>query len=328
MDGSQPRTVKSNYYALHTVELKQRLAAAVPREELRRLHVRRPGKHFLVLVRQILLLVGSTLGLTYTEIPWIWVPLAFIQGFTIFNFTVLLHEVVHGIVFSRPKNRWNRFLGYLYAFPSGISASQFTRWHLDHHAELGSQQGDPKRFHLSPKVNRRWYKLLYFTPALFFIYFRAARHETQTYPNELQQKIRRERNWTLLGHLLVMAAIGWAGGMGVLARTYLIPYFLIFPVAFALNRLGQHYDISPEDPAKWSTLMQGGWFWDFAYLWSNYHLEHHYFPGVPFYNLPQLNRRLQPFYESVGLKPRSYGQLIYRYLLENKRPHTDWAIAP
>ena len=71
-----------------------------------------------------------------------------------------------------------RVLGFLYAVPSGISPSQFTRWHLDHHAELGSDEEDPKRHHLSPKVNARWYKLLYCTPALFPIYFRAARRET------------------------------------------------------------------------------------------------------------------------------------------------------
>ena len=28
--------------------------------------------------------------------------------------------------------------------------------------------------------------------------------------------------------------------------------FFVFPVAFTLNRLGQHYDIDPADPAKWS----------------------------------------------------------------------------
>ena len=49
---------------------------------------------------------------------------------------------------------------------------------LDHHAELGSDVGDPKRHHLSPKRNARWFKLLYATPALFPIYFRAARRET------------------------------------------------------------------------------------------------------------------------------------------------------
>ena len=70
--------------------------------------------------------------------------------------------------------------------------------------------------------------------------------------------------------------------------------FFIFPIAFTLNRLGQHYDIDPTDPAKWGTLMRGHWFWDFAFLNSNYHLEHHYFPGVPFYRLPALQRALVP----------------------------------
>ena len=50
--------------------------------------------------------------------------------------------------------------------------------------------------------------------------------------------------------------------------------------------------IDPSDPAKWSTLMRASWFWDHAFLFSNYHLEHHYFPRVPFYNLPRLHRLL------------------------------------
>mgnify|MGYP003693698379 CR=1 FL=1 len=85
-------------------------------------------------------------------------------------------------------------LGWLYAIPSGISASQFTRWHLDHHAELGSDEDDPKRHHLSPKVNARWYKLLYCTPALFPIYFRAARQrESPPIRADCSARIARER---------------------------------------------------------------------------------------------------------------------------------------
>src|SRR4029077_17662012 len=105
----------------------------------------------------------------------IWIPLAVVQGFTIFNFTVLLHEVLHHLVFEKRHPAAERALALAYAIPSGIAASQFTRWHLDHHAELGSSEDDPKRHYLSPKVNARWYKLLYATPALFPIYFRAAR---------------------------------------------------------------------------------------------------------------------------------------------------------
>jgi fatty acid desaturase len=91
--------------------------------------------------------------------------------------------------------------------------------------------------------------------------------------------------------------------------------FFIFPIAFALNRLGQHYDIDPNDPAKWGTLMRGNWFWDFAFLNSNYHLEHHYFPGVPFYRLPALQKALAPFYEEKKMRWQSYSGLIYGWLI-------------
>jgi fatty acid desaturase len=103
--------------------------------------------------------------------------------------------------------------------------------------------------------------------------------------------------------------------------------FFIFPIAFMLNRLGQHYDIDPTDPAKWGTLMRGHWFWDFAFLNSNYHLEHHYFAGVPFYRLPALQRALEPFYTRHGMRWQTYSGLLYGWLVENRAPHTDWSIS-
>jgi fatty acid desaturase len=98
-------------------------------------------------------------------------------------------------------------------------------------------------------------------------------------------------------------------------------------MAFTLNRLGQHYDIDPDDPAKWGTLMRGNWFWDFAFLNSNYHLEHHYFAGVPFYRLPALQRALAQFYERRRMRWQSYSGLIYGWLVENRAPHTNWSAA-
>ncbi len=107
--------------------------------------------------------------------------------------TTLLHEVVHTSVFTRGTPGWKRALGLLYAITSGISASQFTRWHLDHHDNLGSYEDDPKRHWLSPKRNARWFKLLYCTPALMPIYFRAAAQEARSYPEALRRTITRER---------------------------------------------------------------------------------------------------------------------------------------
>ncbi len=316
----------ASYYSVHAGPLKKELLQYLDRDVLRKLHQRDPWRHFLITVRQFFILVGATLGLIHFKNPLIWIPLAFVQGFTVFNFTVLLHEVVHNTVF-RPgpwSRRWNKFLGYLYAFPSGMSPTQFTRWHLDHHAQLGSEEADPKRHHLSPKKNRRIIKLLYFTPALFPIYFRAARAETATYPEHLQKTIQRERRFAMFFHLICAGLCYGFGGPGVLLRVYLIPVFFIFPIAFGLNRLGQHYNIKPDDPAQWSTLVRSSLWWNFWFLNSNFHLEHHYFPGVPFYHLPKLHRLLQPFYQKKGMKAYGYGELFYRYVIQNCPPHADW----
>ena len=142
---------------------------------MRAFHTRTAWRHLAIAARQFAILGLTTWALISIANPLLWVPLAFVQGLTVFNFTVLLHEVVHHTIFERRRPAAERLLGWLYAVPSGISASQFTRWHLDHHAELGSDEDDPKRHHLSPKRNARWFKLLYATPALFPIYFRAAR---------------------------------------------------------------------------------------------------------------------------------------------------------
>ena len=291
---------------------------------MRELHEKSPARHLIVGARQFALLAVCTWALIRFTHPAIWIPLAIVQGFTVFNFSVLLHEVVHHAVFRSRRPRAERALGLAYATASGLSASQFTRWHLDHHAELGSEEDDPKRHHLSPKINARWYKLLYATPALFPIYFRAARREASTYEPELQAKIKRERLITTLFHLGAIAAIWWGFGLGAALRAHVLPVFFVFPVAFTLNRLGQHYDINPDDPAQWGTLMRGHWFWDFLFLNSNYHLEHHYFPGVPFYRLPRVQRALLPFYASKGMRWMTYGKLVYGWIVENRAPHTNW----
>ena len=317
--------MKQHYFSQHATALRNELADALPVELMRTLHAKSPARHGLVAARQFAILALTTWALIVVTNPFVWIPLLFVQGFTVFNFTVLLHEVVHHTIFERRRPAAERALGWLYAVPSGISASQFTRWHLDHHAELGSDEDDPKRHHLSPKRNARWFKALYCTPALFPIYFRAARTESATYPPDLQKRIALERKVSIAAHLAVLAAIWTLFGFAAALRSYMLPVFFIFPIAFTLNRLGQHYDIDPQDPAKWGTLMRGHWFWDFAFLNSNYHLEHHYFAGVPFYRLPELQRALAPFYERHGMRWRNYSGLLYGWFVENRAPHSNWS---
>lgn len=317
---------KNRFYYKNTKDFRRELRDSIPRDVLRSLHRCSPIKHFVIVIRQCLIAASAVFGILAFESVLIWLPCSITLGFVIFDFSILLHEVIHNAVFKKRRPGWNAVLGWLYALPCGLSRSQFTRWHLDHHQELGSSHNDPKRAHLTPKKVKRWYKFLYMTPALFPIYFRAAVKELKSYTPELQRTIRMERRITLSAHFIVMTFILAGGGVWMFFQLYAIPYFFVFPVAFTINRLGQHYNINPNDAAQWSTLMKGSFFWDHVYLYSNYHLEHHYFPGVPFYNLPKLQMLLQPIYNRHKMKPQTYSRLLYGWFIENRVPHTNWSL--
>src|SRR5215212_11356214 len=197
----------ASYYSEHAGELKRDLAREIPVDALRELHRKRPLLHALIALANFAALIGSGAAIVQLDRWYLWLPFAFAAGFAVFNCTVLLHEVVHRAILEKSSERGYRILGLLYAIPSGISSSQFTRWHLDHHAGLGSDLEDPKRHYLSPKINARWLKVLYFTPALFPIYFRAAAQETPAYEPELRARVNRERLFSIGFQLAVLAAI-------------------------------------------------------------------------------------------------------------------------
>lgn len=308
-------------------DVRRQVSEHLDAEVLRQLHRRSAVAHLLVALRQVVVLGLAVWAiLAHGEHAWVWIPASIVIGVVVFSLTVLLHEVVHRVVFERERPRLTRLLGHLYAMPSGLSQSQFHRWHLDHHDHLGSSRDDPKRAHLSPKKNARWLKALYFTPALFPIYFRAARCAQAGYPPELRARIRRERLVAIGFHLALPTTLWLTLGPAAALKLHLVPVFLVFPVVFALNRLGQHYDFVPEDPVRWgSVLRPSPFFWDQVFLWSNYHLEHHYFPKVPFYRLRALHRALGPFFDAHDVPRRTYAGLLCDWLVRNRVPHTNWS---
>lgn len=312
------------YYAKHLGDLDKRLRDALGDTSLRAVHQREAWRHALIALRHGGLFALVAYGLFQIGNPWIWIPLAALQGFQILGFIILLHEVIHGVVSARPlSGAAKRVLAALYALPSAIAPSQFERWHLDHHRGLGSDSEDPKRAQLSPKRNARWLKLLYFTPALFVIYAKAAARAAKDYSPGLRRRILFERLFAIVIHLGVGIAL-WKVGPEVLLRVYLTPLFVFFPAAFFLNRLGQHYDVDASKVEAWSTRVDGNPLVRFLFLASNHHIEHHYYPGVPLYHLAALNSALRPFFDQQGIRNRGYLSLLKGWLIDNHKPHSDW----
>ncbi len=95
--------MKSHHYSQHAVALRAELGARpFPRpvagipSEIRLAALYRGG-------RQSGILGLTTWALIRFENPLVWIPLVLVQGFTIFNFTIVLHEVVHHTIFARRR---------------------------------------------------------------------------------------------------------------------------------------------------------------------------------------------------------------------------------
>src|SRR4026209_785096 len=114
--------VKSHHYSQHAAALRTELGTALSRGQMRAFHARSGARHLAIAARQSATRGLTTWALMVVTNPLIWIPLAFVQGFTVFNFTVLLHEVVHHTIFDRRRERAERLVGGADAIPSGVSA--------------------------------------------------------------------------------------------------------------------------------------------------------------------------------------------------------------
>lgn len=294
-------------------------------EVIRLCHRRSAWRHLLIAGAHAALVVVAMAIAASDARPQVWLPAALIVGIGFFGCTVLLHEIVHGNVFARPRPWVERLLGLAYGLPIALSPTQYTRWHLDHHRHVGSDAEDPKRAYLSPRPGSgRWRKLRFLTPWFFVIYFRAARAAAAAYAPADRRRIACERLGMQAVIVAALVAIGLACGPWAVVRAFLVPVLLVFPVVFTLNRIGQHYWIDPADEAKGGTRVEGNVFWRWAFLWSNYHLEHHYYPGVPFYRLRALNRALTPFFGHIGWPNRTYRRLAAEWFLRDRPAHALW----
>jgi beta-carotene hydroxylase len=113
----------------------------------------------------------------------------------------------------------------------------------------------------------------------------------------VRTRVVRELAFNLLTHALLVAALLWAGEIGVLVFAWLLPLLWLACVFNPISRGYEHCpmaSLAADDPRRrdlrfntvsvTSRLMGA--------LWANIglHVEHHMYPRVPFYRLPALHR--------------------------------------
>ena len=241
---------------------------------------------------------------------WYWaVPLLvvalFVHG-TIGPFMglIAIHELQHRTVF---KARWlNEFFEKFYAFWSWSDYIWYQQSHAIHHQATchAAHDGEvrlPIKFTL-----RRWRVLLSlfgWNPKVTWSRLKLVWHHANgrtfgdwynyVLPESNEPLRRRHRNWArflLIGHA-TLAGIFIATGHPFLIVVYSFGTFYCGWLGF-LCGVPQHYGLNSDIPdfRQNTRTFTCSWLPAFYYWNMQYHLEHHMYPAVPFYNLPKTSQ--------------------------------------
>lgn len=246
---------------------------------------------------------GFERGLFFGALWFIPISAFFVGAVLTHWLAMSIHECSHNLAAkTRTSNRIVAMFANLpMIFPCAMS---FLRYHVDHHTYLGIDTDDtdlaqPFEFKLVGNSPVRKFFVLLFFPFLYL--FRAAffakKPSRLEYLNAALQVVATVAIWMLLGKIAVLYLfLSFWFGHG------------IHPVA--AHFVHEHYIFSPDQetysyygPLNAVTFNVG------------YHNEHHDFMGVAGWRLPELKKRLAPYYDGL-VSHDSWTMILVRYVLD------------
>jgi fatty acid desaturase len=199
------------------------------------------------------------------------------------------HDVVHGTLgLRRRQAEWALFLTGAVLLESGHA---YRTTHLQHHRVFPGDddpEGYPARISMLGAI---LYGPVFLVRLWWWAYRRNARRPDQ-------------RVWLVVEACLPFAAtiagiLLWRAAPGVLVYAVLI---IVGSWVYPLLTVHLPHKDYGETPLTQTRTLRGRII-PALFLELTYHLEHHLYPQVPSHHLKALARRLDPFFEKVGVRP-------------------------
>jgi fatty acid desaturase len=258
------------------------------------------------------------LAQTFPGHAWVYVaniPLYLLAAASLHGISLFTHEGVHGTLSLRPW--WNRALSIACAQPVLQNFSAYKVLHLKHHHHLG-QEGDPD--HYANYTSWTWLEFLMHWGRLIIGY---PAYIVAIPILGFRQGTASARRWIVfevcLLALLVAAAILWLPWLWLL-HGWLIPMLLINTLV-NIRGMSQHTFLEHQsDTVLGTRSILTNPVTAFFMCNENYHLEHHLFPTIPWYNLPRLHKALHKDLLARGAPfIRSYFAFVCEFVVKSQR---------
>lgn len=269
--------------------------------EFKTLFNTKPYLHVLAMIYNYLIIFGMIYLCIQFPSAWLYLLTVITVGARMHALAILMHDATH---FRFLKNRkWNDFISnYFIMYPIFTSIEKYRKNHLQHHQHLNTEE-DPdwvakltKREFQFPKTKTAFmmttlsYLVLYqgVLDAFWFLKrFGGADKKTKV---KLTDKLLK------LGFYVVLfSALTFFGVWKYYLLFWVVPYFSTFFMFQYIRSVAEHFgELAYEDELSSSRTVKPSLIENFFIAPHNvgYHLEHHLYPGVPFYHLPKLHQLL------------------------------------
>ena len=290
-------------------EDRRRQRLLLTQEEIRKLCVINDWRSAFGVLQTLSVIVGViTLALVFWH-PLVIIPAIILIASRQHALFVLVHDAAHYRLF---KARWlNDFVGRFLAMPGGISMCTYRVVHRLHHNHLFEQcdpdvpliAGYPRgQRYLLIKLGKdliglnAWKTFKYFfgAPVINDDAAGANRPLDDTAPS-LRKAARHDRWWVVAWHCGVSTAALVGGWWYEYLILWLLPLVTLMQVLLRLRAVLEHGAVSDQSSVLRSARTNLGPNWLMWFLFPhcvNYHIEHHLFPAIPFYNLPECHKIL------------------------------------
>ena len=276
---------------------------------IRNLYRVRPRRNFVVLL--FLALWGGSAALVLAVPSW---PVRLVgylaMGASLHALGILMHEAVHGNFFRR--RAWDRWAAFLLGLPILVSGAAYRVTHLLHHRFTRGER-DPDEFANYFHHRNGLAVFFYVWGVLGLLVFLV-----HVPINAWRRGTRPERVAVLLEYAAIVLL--YAAGIVAAVRLDLLPALLhvwLIPMAVSsaivnLRGWSEHMLTQPGHPLTHTRTVTSNRVVRFLLCNLNYHLEHHLFPGIPWYNLPQVHALLRDEYARAGaFVYRSYAVFLW-----------------
>ncbi len=215
------------------------------------------------------------------------------MGYMQMGIMTFMHDCTHGVLFKRKWKNW--MFGVFAIIPMLISFVSFKEDHLLHHRHNRSPK-DPDSFTMGQRKFGDY--LLFYAYALFGVFLTAIQF-IFIFPMKKFRGTKALIHWSEIAlHVIVAVAIfNWASNQGIASEVFALWFWpLIFFGFFnSIRFVAEHYG-TPWNSGQLigtRTIISNqvnSWFWNNI----NYHIGHHVYPAVPWYNLQKLHALMLP----------------------------------